>query len=339
MYRIIFIQLSLIPLFFLSACREKKAEALENLFNVEAISSQSFFTQEELTLIGKTNPIRTVNLKAETSGKIISLPATKGTLLEKNTCIALLDQRDKIIVLKKTQALLDQKIMEHDASLKLFEKGYESNNRYIGAQLALQDAQTQHKKAELDIEYTYIKAPFKGFLNTRIVEEGDFVEIGSSIGTLVENDPMLATGYVVDTQVNWIELGMPAYITIDNHKADGHVCYIAKDSAPSTRTYKVEVQFDNPNFSIPAGANATIVIPYQETKAHTTSHSALCLDDEGNIGVKSVNAEGVVAFNKIEIIKSNESTIWIKGLPDTITLITQGQGFVKEGQHVTVTLK
>ena len=39
-------------------------------------------------------------------------------------------------------------------------------------------------------------------------------------------------------------------------------------------------------------------------------------------------------FHEAEIIRSAADAVWLSGLPDEITLITVGQGFVRDGQKV-----
>jgi multidrug efflux system membrane fusion protein len=60
----------------------------------------------------------------------------------------------------------------------------------------------------------------------------------------------------------------------------------------------------------------------------------LALDDAGLLGLKSVDGEGRVHFHPVHILKSGRDGLWVEGLPDTVELITIGQGFVRAGDHV-----
>jgi multidrug efflux system membrane fusion protein len=50
--------------------------------------------------------------------------------------------------------------------------------------------------------------------------------------------------------------------------------------------------------------------------------------------VKTVNAENVVAFFPIQIVRAQIDGIWVVGLPDTVDVITVGQGYVNENETV-----
>jgi len=60
----------------------------------------------------------------------------------------------------------------------------------------------------------------------------------------------------------------------------------------------------------------------------------LTLDDKGILGVKSVDADQLVAFHPVQIVVDTPNGIWISGLPESAQLISVGQEFVKEGQLV-----
>ena len=68
--------------------------------------------------------------------------------------------------------------------------------------------------------------------------------------------------------------------------------------------------------------------------AHRVSPAVLALDDNGNLGVKALGADNTVIFHEVEIVKTESNGAWVTGLPNDITLITLGQGFVNPGEEV-----
>src|SRR5690606_32345323 len=102
----------------------------------------------------------------------------------------------------------------------------------------------------------------------------------------------------------------------------------------STRTFRVELAVPNPDNKLPAGMTAEIRLPAGESEAHFLSPALLSLDEQGNIGVKTVDEHDVVRFHEVEIIRSASDGVWVTGLPDEVTVITVGQGFVAVGEKV-----
>jgi len=58
------------------------------------------------------------------------------------------------------------------------------------------------------------------------------------------------------------------------------------------------------------------------------------LNDEGAVGVKTVNDDNVVVFHPVEMVSDATDGIWLTGLPHEARIITVGQEFVAEGQTV-----
>lgn len=309
------------------------------LFLVKVIEQEALSLEREYVLNAKTKPARTVYLRAETSGKVLKTCAHKGEFIEKGALILQIDPRDKESLVKKAAALLEQKKIEYEASKDLLAKGYEANNRFMAAKFALEAALAEHESMALSLEYTQVRAPLSGFLNTRDVEEGDFVNVGDSIATIIENHPLLVVAYATENQVSQLKKGLPAYVHFtDSPQVEGKIRYISQAAELSTRTYLVEVEIPNPDYELPAGMSATLVIPYETVKAHVCSPSLLCLDEEGNVGLKVVNAHNRVSFYKAEIVQSDLSSVSLVGLPDKARIICQGQDFVLVGQEVAVAL-
>ena len=75
-------------------------------------------------------------------------------------------------------------------------------------------------------------------------------------------------------------------------------------------------------------------IPAGVVLAYLVSPSLLTLDAEGELGIKTVAADGKVVFNRISIAQSGSNGIWVSGLPDQADIIVVGQGYVSAGQSV-----
>ena len=83
-----------------------------------------------------------------------------------------------------------------------------------------------------------------------------------------------------------------------------------------------------------AGVTAEIIVPGDEVLAHRIPSSVIALDDNGVIGVRTVDDEGRVKFNRAQLVDDTPEGLWIAGLPQKVTVITVGQDYVKEGQKV-----
>ncbi len=55
--------------------------------------------------------------------------------------------------------------------------------------------------------------------------------------------------------------------------------------------------------------------------------------------MRTVNADGVVEFHPAVIVADETDGVWLGGLPETVTVITVGQDFVRAGDRVEVHLE
>jgi len=81
------------------------------------------------------------------------------------------------------------------------------------------------------------------------------------------------------------------------------------------------------------GVTAEMIIKTKLVMAHKISPSILLLNDNGKLGIRSVE-DGVVKFYNVTILEDSESGLWITGIPKNLEIIVQGQGFVEDNQKV-----
>ena len=200
----------------------------------------------------------------------------------------------------------------------------------------LESAKAELLRAQLDIEYMTISAPFDGALQERHVEIGDFVKIGDPIATVVDERNLIVSAGVSEFEAQFVSQGEEALAElVTGEMVSGTIRYVAPVAEEATRTFTVELEIDNTDGAYRAGITAKLHIPAETVFAQRISPSLLTLDDQGNLGVKVVNDDGVVEFYVADIAKYSSDGVWIAGLPTVATIITVGQGFVTAGAVVT----
>lgn len=307
-----------------------------SLFCVKVVEQEAMLIDRAYMLTAKTKPLRAVHIRAETNGRILQTCVEKGNFVQKGALLIQIDPREKENLLKTAEALLEQRSIEYKASKDLLEKGYEAHSRFIATKYALEEAKVEYEKMVLSLDYTQVKAPSEGFLQTRDVEAGDFVSIGDSLATLIENNPLLVVGYATESQIAHLKKGQIAHVHFKDHPPiDGKMVYISQEAEPGTRTYAIEVEIPNPDYTLPAGMSASLSLPYAVVKVHRVSPSVLCLDQEGALGVKVVDEHQKVCFYKADIVEADPSFVSLAGLPERARIICQGQDFVLPGQEVS----
>ena len=284
---------------------------------------------------GKTAPARIVELSAETDGRVEFIGAERGANVERGGTIARLDERDRSARLAQAQATVKQREVEYEGRLKLQSASYVSEAQLQEAIAQLEAAKTELRRAELDLEYMAVRAPFDGALQSRVVEIGDFLKMGDPIATFVDNRTIIVAASVSEFDARHVTVGESAEARLaTGEQVRGTIRYVAPVADEATRTFAVELEIDNQAGQLRAGGTAELFIPAETVYAHRVSPSLLTLDDAGNVGIKIINSDGAVEFVVADIALATSSGVWLAGLPETATIITVGQGFVTSGAVV-----
>lgn len=302
---------------------------------VRVAESTAAMRRSFVTIRGRTEAKRAVEVRAETQGTVTELPVEKGERVKEGDvlCRLKLDARDA--QLAEAKALVKQRQLEYDASRQLAEKGWRAPTVAAGSKAAYDAAQARLKQMEIEVGQTKILAPFDGVFDARPVEVGDYMRVGDVCGLVVELDPLLVAGQVSEDKVSALDIGVPGRARlVTGEEVEGRIHFVAKTADPATRTFRVELEVPNKDFSIRAGITAEIVVPGTEVLAHRIPSGVIALNDSGVVGVRTVNEEGRVAFTAVRLIDDTPEGLWVSGLPRTVTLITVGQDYVTEGQKV-----
>lgn len=288
-----------------------------------------------ISVNGKTAPARVVHLSAETDGRVEAIGAERGANVEKGGVIVKLDERDRRARLAQARATVKQREVEYEARLKLQGESYVSEAQLQESIALLEAARAELRRAELDLEYMTVRAPFDGALQSRVVEIGDFVKSGDPIATFVDNRKIIVAANVSEFDAGHVTVGEPAEARLATGEVvRGTIRYVSPVADEATRTFAVELEVDNQDGALRAGGTAELFVPADVVLAQRVSPSLLTLDDAGNIGIKIIDEQGKVKFVVADIALSSANGVWLAGLPENATIITVGQGFVKTGSLV-----
>lgn len=288
-----------------------------------------------LEIRGITEADAKVTVRAETSGRIIERPAREGEIVAKGDVLCVLDRGTREARVLEAQAQLTQARIDFEAATQLSSKGFTAENRVTALKASFDAATARLREAELELERTIIRAPVSGVVESPMAKIGDHLAIGAACGTLVDTDPMVAIGQVSEASIGLIQVGMPAEVNLITGQApQGKVRYVAPAADPNTRTFRVEIEFPNPDGVARDGTTALTRLPLKAEKAHKISPAILTLNDAGLVGLRVVKEDNTAQFVPVTILGGEADGVWIGGLPDVVRVIVVGQDYVGDGQVV-----
>ena len=289
---------------------------------------------------GRTEAFRHVEVRAEQAGRIVSNPVPRGARVRTGDTLCEIAVDNRQADLDEALSRREQAEFEYDAALDLQRRDLQSDVAVAQYKAALESARAAVSRASLALEKIRITAPFDGIVESRIVEIGDLLNIGTVCASVLDDDPMLLIGLVPEQDIG--RIGLDAEVSaqlVSGETITGRVIYLARSADPSSRSYRIEVEVDPGQIPIRSGITAEMQVSADRIIAHMIPASALTLDDLGELGVKIIDDSATVRFRVIEIVGDNTSMlnpgVWVTGLEGETNLITIGQEIVFPGQVVT----
>jgi multidrug efflux system membrane fusion protein len=319
-----------------AAMRTGESEA-KKLFRVATVATNLVPHRRKLTVAGRTEADKRVIVTARTGGILTELRVKRGMWVKKNDIIAVLSDEAREAQVTQAQAMVTQKRTELEAKRQLILNGTLPRLQLVDLETQLRSAEAGLAGAEAERDRGVVRAPWSGVVHEVGVEVGQaaFSMVGRELVTIVALDPMLAVVEVAERKLAGVKVGDTAEVRlVTGETARGKIRFVAKTASQTTRTYRVEIELPNADGNIPDGITAEVSMPQSPVPATRVPRSALTFSSGGELGVRAVDADGIVGFLPVKIVEDEQSYMWVSGIADRSHVIVQGQDFVREGQKV-----
>lgn len=292
----------------------------------------------EITFNGESRPDLTVKIGALAEGVVVAVGPRKGARVAEGDLLARVHPRELEQQKIRAEAALKARELDYQAAEKMRGTGYITENDLAARNAARESARTDLAEIELNLRNLTVRAPASGVLEERAVEAGDYVKLGQTVAKIIRIDPLVVAGGVNESEIAHLSVGGAARAEVQGQTLDGRVRFVSAMADERTRSFSVEIAVANPGSRIPAGLSARVTVPGAPVRAHKLPASLLSLADDGAVGVKHM-VNGKVVFTIADIVRADGDAVWVSGLPDTMQLITRGQGFVTAGSEVNAQLE
>ena len=293
-------------------------------------------------------PIRRVDIKSETTGKVANVLVKRGQAVKAGETLLTLDQEERTLKYEQAQSELDSAILDHDANEKLVLQGAKSKTQFETMKAVLSRAKANLETARLELSRTDITAPFGGIVENTPPELGQLLRVGDSVVSILDIDPLIVKAFVPQTDIGELTLQTTGVATLLTGEVfTGKIHNISPSAQNSSRTFEIEFALDVNDKMPPLGVSARLVLDLNSVTAVEISPAIVSLstpsktadatashNKTNDLIVKSVDFEGKVVYLPVERVKTSSGNLWVSGIPDGSSIITRGAGFVAEHEKV-----
>jgi multidrug efflux system membrane fusion protein len=275
---------------------------------VEVVQSTAQTIKPLLTLSAETKANAIVAVCSEISGKVTDITVDKGQEVSNQQPLLKIIDNDRVARLDQGRATVEHRLAEYKSATKLKSKDIIAENSFLQSKVNLETAKAELARVQYEHDQLIVKSPIPGYYQDRVVEVGSYVDVGDKLATIVDLSTLHLVVFVSEKDISSIKVGQTGKVTIDSFKAqvgkaqaEAKVIYISKVADPKTHTYLVELTMDNRQLLLPEGLTAKVDLEKDAEQVHTVSPSVLILDDQGTIGVMTVDKDNKAVFKPVEV--------------------------------------
>lgn len=336
---------------------------------VTVVKNHSF--TENIRITANIMPKRQVKIVPRVPGRIEKIHVEQGDEVEQGQILAQLEQRDYILGLKHARAQLaaaqansaiisigvksastQKQRMEslrntHAISQSAYEKaddGYHMGMaKKNAADANVKLARVGVEAARTKLDDTVLKAPFKGLVVKRMLDEGELCGMmpPGIILLLADTSIVHVIGSVGELVVSRVRAGMPATIRADALPGEvfqGTIDIVSPMIDPMTRTSSIQISVQNEDGKLEMGMSAEIEIDLGQRTALALPQDAIIRGSSRDQGVVFL-VDGAMNARRREVTLGARQGEFVEirnGLESGTRVIRSGQRSVRDGNRVSI---
>lgn len=279
-----------------------------------------------------------VSVVAETSGKLISVTAQKGSYVREGQILASIDRDLAQSDVDLAQAQVNKMKLDVARFTKLSNTDAITKRQLEEAQFGLESAEAQLKNAKKRVEFTYVRATTSGVIQEDYCQRGTFVSPGFKLFDIVDVSTLKLNVKLNEREVLAVQQGQNVNVNASVYGTDvfeGKITSIAVKGDQSMK-YDVEIEIKNTKDKpIKAGMFGTANFNFSDQKA------ALMIDRQAIIGSLKDPHVYVIESGKahkipVKIGEVYNDKVVVLDLKDQQEVVLNGQINLKEGTKVSI---
>lgn len=325
-------------------------------FPVATVTVESSSVQYEVQAVGSVEAFERVEITARVAGVVDRLVFREGDRTTAGAVLVEIDADRYRLAVESAEATLEAKnaaLAEARAGLERREAASERNPGLIRGeeldswrarlQTALADVRQSEAalaQARLNLNDAFVKAPVPGIIQTRTVQTGQYVQVGTVLATMVRRDPLLLRFQVPEQDAGSLNPGMEVSFTVaENPTAyQAEISHVSAVANPASRMVDVTAQVEKPDRGeLRPGAFAQVSVPVGSRKpAPVIPQTAIRPSERGFLGFVVEDGKARERVLELGMRTAAGKVEVISGLEAGDELIVRGNEALRDGADVVV---
>lgn len=309
--------------------------------------------EERISATGELQAKDQATVASEVPGQVTSIVVEEGQHVEAGQIVLEIDPEKRQLELDNAKAMLSQAKAalaeaerNHARWKSLHEQNIAADSRMDTVETALASARSQRDAGESAVGVAErargdasVRAPFSGYVATRLVSRGEYVQVGQALFELVALDPIDVEFHVPERDSARVAQAQVVTLTVEPYPGEtfrGEVSVVSPMIDAQTRTLRVEARVGNAEKRLRPGLFARVDLGIAMRKG------LLLVPEEAVLQ----RADGEIVFranrdNKVErvIVKTGvhkDGLVEIaSGLRPDDVVVTRGQAGLTDGLLVS----
>lgn len=201
---------------------------------------------------GVVEPIREIAVRPRISGFVTESRLDDGARVEEGETLLAFDDQEWRYQLSQAENEYETALSAYQIEMGQRQNRGGSDNSENGERLVrittgLAAAELALERAELDLSYTIIKAPFSGELSVpERITPGGYISAGSELGRLIDDTTVWIRFDVLESELHRLEIGKTAELTTPSGmRKEGTIRTLSPRVDPDSKTGQVVVEVEN----------------------------------------------------------------------------------------------
>lgn len=315
-----------------SGCGKKASQMAHSAPEVQVSKpiKKTFEVWDEYT--ARVEPLEFVELRSRVSGYLEKIFFKEGQIVKAGDLLFVIDPRpyeaslaaakasvkevEARLLLAKTNLERAKDLLKSNAISKEIYDTRESD--VLSTEASLLNAQALLKEAELNLEYTHIRAPISGKVSQRLVDPGNLITANTTVLTTIVNSSIVQAYFEISERdmLRYQNSGLFKEIDVINRKGPpvemtlwgeehkpfkGELTYFDNRIGSQTASLTMRADIKNPDHYLAAGMFGKIKVRGGKAQEFLVLPEEIIGTDLINRYVLVVNKDGIVEYRPVKI--------------------------------------